>query len=688
MEYSFWKLISKYEIVIPAIQREYAQGRKSEYRIAFPLVKDLYEAVTSKKKMNLLFIYGKTEEQHLIPLDGQQRLTTLFLLHWFLSIGFICEDDKKFLTKFFYKTRPSSEDFCYKLINESIEFKSEKKVSDLIMESKWFFLSWNANPTISAMLNMLDIIQDYFKHPDIELFNNLKSVDCPIKFHFLPLDRFKLDDKIYIKMNSRGKPLTDFENFKANISVLFDEKCKSKFDNEWLDIFWEFEKSNEEVSIKEVDRMYLNLIKNATINFYVEKNNIDSKFIDNFNIFDSYKEVYFSGSEYLEYLSIVLDCLVSYNDKKKYFENIIKDKPSYWERLRFYAVMCFIISQKGIFDFDSEKYKNWIRVCENLINNNLVQSPDEFYRAIRSIKKLSENIKDLYIYLSNPESKIDGFLSKQIEEEKIKAALILQNIDWEARILIAEQHEYFSGQIGFILEYSKIEEKYNLELFNNYSDKLQKLYGNEYREKYNCLFQRALFALGDYLVPINSCLTFCTFNTGLREKMDNWRKVFDDKNKNSILKILLDSIELDNINHGLQSIIDNYTETDWKCLFIKISEVIEYCESYRVAKWTWVNKIALSRSSAAFWRRHAELYSYVLYLKLKKNGQIVCYQDTSDYPSYIQILWKDKWYYIQEENTGYLYGFLYDNTDTVGLEEMKCYVENIIELNNLQKTSP
>jgi len=684
-EYSFWDLISEYNIEIPAIQRDYAQGRKSESRIANALINDLFETLVSMetKKINLHFVYGKNDNLHLIPLDGQQRLTTLFLLHWFLSIGFSSENNKNTLSKFTYETRPSSEDFCLKLVKESIEYENDRKVSEQVENSKWFFLSWKNDPTISAMLNMLDIIQSKFTQPDETLYNKLIGEDSPIQFHFLPLEKFKLDDKIYVKMNSRGKPLTEFENFKANFSVLFDIEEKSKLDNEWLDIFWKFEKEKPYININEVDKKYLNFLKNATLNFYVETEDIDNTFRNSFNIFDKYKDVYPSKSEHLKHLSKVLDSLNAFADKEKYFELFIKDDPDYWDRLRFYTVMQFFIKKGNLNELNIEIYEKWIRVCVNLINNTLIQNPDTFCKAIRSIKKLSDNIDDLYEYLSKPESKIEGFLQKQSEEEKNKAKLMLQDSSWEKEIHSIEKHNYFAGQIGFILDFSRIDGQYDLELFKDYSTKLQKLFSNVFKDKKNCLFQRALLTFGDYLVPINYCKTFCTFNESLREKMDNWRKVFDDKDKRKFLKNLLDAIHIDSIEKDLQDIIDNYSEINWRNLFIKNKGIIEYCDKYRIAKWG--NKIALSRSAADNWRRHAELYSYVLFLELDKEKQGVTYRDNSDEASWVCINWKKKYYYIQENDNDYSFGFCDGNDDSEGLSEMRQYVETIIEQKNLQK---
>ena len=72
------------QIEIPIIQRDYAQGRKDDEAT---LIRDrfldaLIAAARSDEGMGLDFIYGELRSGVLRPLDGQQRLTTLFLMHW------------------------------------------------------------------------------------------------------------------------------------------------------------------------------------------------------------------------------------------------------------------------------------------------------------------------------------------------------------------------------------------------------------------------------------------------------------------------------------------------------------------------------------------------------------------------------------------------------------------------------
>ena len=82
-KYSFKDLFNEEikGIEIPIIQRDYAQGRKSESRIRNRFLEALFKAVTeTDKHITLDFVYGEIDPNGiLIPLDGQQRITTLFL---------------------------------------------------------------------------------------------------------------------------------------------------------------------------------------------------------------------------------------------------------------------------------------------------------------------------------------------------------------------------------------------------------------------------------------------------------------------------------------------------------------------------------------------------------------------------------------------------------------------------------
>ncbi|WP_282109538.1 DUF262 domain-containing protein [Shewanella algicola] len=108
-------------IEIPILQRDYAQGRKEEGEVRTLFLNSLFQALNnnteSRQTLDLDFVYGNFEggqSKTFSVLDGQQRLTTLYLLHWYLAVHHrhIEEFRSRFVTdehrsRFTYKTRPS-----------------------------------------------------------------------------------------------------------------------------------------------------------------------------------------------------------------------------------------------------------------------------------------------------------------------------------------------------------------------------------------------------------------------------------------------------------------------------------------------------------------------------------------------------------------------------------------------------
>ena len=406
-----------------------------------------------------------------------------------------------------------------------------------------------------------------------------------------------------------------------------------------MDIFWKFEKNKHDIDIQEVDRKYLTFIKNISLCFLAEYKDITKEERDNFSIFNTYKTIYASNTDYLNQIIEIFKSLTNYNDADKYFEDFLDSNPDYWAYLRFYAVAQFFIHCGTPNSTNFETYNKWTRTCKNLINNTLVQGPEEFYKAIRAIKELTTNITNIYEYLCSSELKISGFLNNQFEEEKIKAKLILNDTtnSWLKAITDIENETYFDGQIGFILHFSKNDTNYDYNKFVEYSGKLKKLFSSEFQDNYDCLFQRALLTFGNYVVPISGHYTFCRFENNLRAKMDNWRKVFNDEKKCSYLNQLLDLIKSNTIKNDLENIVEYFQEdqNNWMSLFIKNKGIIEYCNNYQIN--IEINHIDLARSPARLWRKKAELRSYVFYKTMLAGNEStfnpfgrVWYYDSSD----------------------------------------------------------
>ena len=132
---TFINLLKKYEICIPIIQRDYAQGRNNEKtnEVRKNLIRDIKKCLEDEnKKIDFNFVYGTISDNVFYPVDGQQRLTSLYLLHWYIN-QILDPDKMSNMKNFSYMTRNSASDFFSLLRNPNTELKSIiKKDSNII----------------------------------------------------------------------------------------------------------------------------------------------------------------------------------------------------------------------------------------------------------------------------------------------------------------------------------------------------------------------------------------------------------------------------------------------------------------------------------------------------------------------------------------------------------------------------
>ncbi|MBR6659155.1 MAG: DUF262 domain-containing protein [Paludibacteraceae bacterium] len=316
---TFWNFLTENNVEIPIIQRDYAQGRLGKENLRKNFLADLKNALDSVGTMKLDFVYGSIENDNLNPLDGQQRLTTLWLLHWYIALraGELSEGNCQIFSKFTYETRISSREFCQNLcIPEYFKNFDGNDIVGFITKQTWFYSAWKQDPTIQSMLRMLggtkkadkkgediDGIEEIFQGTSEDNFKvywgNLTQKET-IVFYHLPLKDFGLSDDLYIKMNARGKQLTSFENFKADLIGYITNQAEDEsleepvraewtkllnpesgipimLDTKWTDIFWK-NRSND----NRIDEIYF-----AFINRYFLQELICAKKEDNTDLYSA-----------------------------------------------------------------------------------------------------------------------------------------------------------------------------------------------------------------------------------------------------------------------------------------------------------------------------------------------------------------------------------------------------------------
>ena len=562
------------KIVVPIIQRDYAQGRvlPEITRIRNRFLNALFNAVEGDQ-ITLDFIYGDIDSNGIMtPLDGQQRLTTLFLLHWYaVNKENIDSKEYEFLKMFSYETRYSARDFCVHLVNFKPVMLGNISISEQIKNQYWFPLSWIKDQTVSSMLVMIDAIHNKFSKVE-NLWDKLNAKK--ISFYFLPIRDMGLTDELYIKMNSRGKPLTQFEHFKAEFERQLKETdlelqkiISSKIDNEWTTLLWNY-RGSDNVIDDEFLRYYRFI---CDIICYKNGNSPVGRSTDEFDLLD----MYFSNSiKNIKFLESYFDCWLNINEgsPKQFFEkfgqdNILKDSLDNYaditgykqtkfplnKKIVLYSTVVFLNNREIITDKD---YTRRMRIIKNLIENSRDEISDSTSRV--GGNRMPAILKQVDSIMLNGEIDFSldiNFNKNQLEEEKEKIAWLKNNPDKEQILFELEDHKLLYGQIGIVgLD--------NSDLFNRF----KMLFSCSY-DKISC----ALLSIGDY-TQSNS------WRRQLGSTLDeSWENLFH-KSSNS---------NYDGTKTVLRKLLEKSDKLTNKILNEIIDEYIEKCESSKEYPWEY-----------------------------------------------------------------------------------------------------
>lgn len=613
-KHTFKSFLSKYYVTIPMVQRDYAQGRTSidvnrvRNRFLDAIREHIIQPTDKHDVMKLDFVYGEKENvwskeeankltQIIVtPLDGQQRLTTLYLLHWYAakrkeSLAF---EKYSFLEHFSYDIRPSSRDFCARLLRFTPSFESS--IKDQLIDQYWFMGDWHDDPTIISMLVMIDAINDKFSDVN-NLWDILTGDDDRIVFYFLPLSENGLSDELYIKMNSRGKKLTPFEHFKAEYEDLYERDSKEsiainhKFDVEWADTLFNYRDSDNLID-REFMRYFFYISHILCYQQQVNKTNDEFELIkilyrdspkatenrkffeDSMDCWYMVKNLYGSiGAFFSKYLSqstyqqgkvATYKTVAEYRDNQDFFSACIKlyqvnNNFSYSDFLFLYGIIKYLLNQDKI---EESAFVERLRILRNLIwnsNSGEIRGDSDY---------MNDQLKEVDELIINGVIKTDlkhGFNGfQEVEEiEKLKKKLTMspEEID---RMLKFEDHPLIYGYVSG-LGYE------NLELTDVF-------YSTFVAENYQNI-HRALISVGDYTQFDDSRYYMANTNrstwTQLLHK-SRVRKKFEES-MSVILKLLRrvkDGETLSGIRESFTSAQEEQHRFDWRYYFAKYPDML------------------------------------------------------------------------------------------------------------------
>ena len=644
-KYNLKSLLNEYKVVIPLIQRDYAQGRKDKRttEVRKKLLQDINAALldTNVGPLDLNFIYGKSINGKFIPLDGQQRLTTLFLVYLF---AYRDHDECNFLSNFSYETRNSSKQFFKSLFENRKSFFTETKgPSEIITDQPWFADSWQLDPTVQGALKTLDDISDSFDYEFDYVSVLSDSSNQKLVFNFLDIDKLGSEDELYIKLNSRGRPLTDFENFKARfidrikkLDSHLEREFTQKIDTKWTDVIWNIDKNA-------FDTNFLNLFEIALIN---NLDSLDYSKRDNWTLEIDFETVEIS---HIKIIVSVLDFLTQnkVSEVSSILERSIVNK-NLKDRVYFHVISTFLEHHGDTID---TSYKNWYRIFRNLINNSVIDSQESYERAIKGINEQIEYTSDLLEYLAEG-NRINGFSIDQVDEEIEKAKLITADDSYREIIEVAEKHRYFDGQIRscFYFDANDLPSR-KIDIISIYWNKIAKMF-TETKPEEGLLMRAALLALGDYtMTTANNYKTLYRDNSNESSgSAPSLKSLF--LSRNEYVKRLLDEVDITKPLDGeyrriIQDNISHLTPQEWRYAFIAYYETMfskMTPSQYRMKSPFWLNRseemlLIPNKSSSA---RNYDIHLIALEEKLKELGI------KSDYRSEKSIGTTDRILYVNE----------------------------------------
>ena len=423
---SLLDLLKDKYIIIPSYQRDYAQGRdnKKSEEVRKLFVKSIVSSVSNNEPLFLDYVYGYKKDDKLYLIDGQQRLTTLFLFYVYVASK--RKEKTTCLKNFCYEEREGVTEY----IQSKLNGKKSKIEENL-----------HLSPTAEAMERVYRLIETEMYGKDIS-FEALEKINFLV---FSNENETSINEKTFWKMNARGKSLTEAEIFKSKACDYLEKDKATEFSNAFNKMYSKLFLEQEKDIIKAEEEM-LKYIKSFFILGSKDKTEIS---LDSYTPFDCYKnEASFRSLD--DSLVTLTNFFNNYDGEK------IKDSlPSRMNRKVDDGLYGPIVSwfNKGKKEID-DNFKKYIRIVANIIDN----TSDSVERR-EFICKLSccddPYCSELWEHRITKSADLNSTLNEELK--KIKA--IKDKKVSEDSIIKAENFSFSYGSISFLFPVDKFTER-------------------------------------------------------------------------------------------------------------------------------------------------------------------------------------------------------------------------------------
>lgn len=579
------------KIIIPDLQRDYCWGNpisnNSEDSLASSFIDSILRLEKSQE-ITMGLIYGYYDKEltpyHLQLCDGQQRLTTLFLIIGIINRMLPGNEYRDLLISDFELNEDDKEPhLLYGIRESSLYFLSDLTVHYFLKDSlsveelrkqPWFLKSYDDDPTIASIIRALKTIECKLKgYKELELLGDF--LIHKLKFLFYDMENRQNGEETFVVINTTGEPLTANQNLKPQIMMANTSYCRCSDDsqNEVFDAahdwefmetwFWKHRRKNEHDTSTEGMLAFLHCIR-------ILESGDESSWHKNYDIsndkfplsismdtiwkwFCAYKRMYETDNSRLFTPKVVYPESQSHYTQKELYAILptmvyCAKYPNTSENniQRVYHILC-----------NMARYRNVYRSSQN----EAINVPG--YRMCELIKSLPG--EDILGLLELP--KFD------VEEEISKLTFIKTTaVDEEQRRLIevlfaeAEDFSIYDGQIQTLVTWSNGCYNRLSELFNA----IKELWINvTSRNK----LRQALLAYGIDGYPMSTG----TANLTLCSKTE-WRKLFEHEGK-SILSFIQSFIKERSLDSIIKSNIDG--DSPYNPLIQNI-EYLDFAQDHKI----------------------------------------------------------------------------------------------------------
>lgn len=575
------------KVIIPDLQRDYCWGNPYSNDSNDSLVSSFLDSILNLDKdkditMGLIYgYYDRLKPYHLQLCDGQQRLTTLFLIigvinkytnnryqDILISNFELNEDDGE--PHLMYGIRESS---LYFLSDLTIHYFLDTKLKNSDIDSQyWFLNSYKHDPTILCILKALKTIEERLdKCPNMKELGDF--IVEHLKFLFYDMANRQNGEETFVVINTTGEPLSANQNLKPIIILRnqdyyrteqltdgsFVEHNTAKDWEEMETWFWQKRHLNDIDTSTEGMLAFLHCVRvlecptetewHHTIDINNEKFPVSIPMTDIWEWFCAYRRMYEVDYSRLSSLNI------SYPDKSPHYTQ--KD---------LYSILPTMVYCRMNQDATDTEIQRIYHLFNNMGRYRQVTRSSQHetiyvpaYRVCQLVKALPS--KDILSFLEIP--------MFEVEEEKAKLTFLsAYKTDESIRYHIeeifakAENFKIFDGQIATLVKWSEL----SLEKIEFFYSKIQELWITP--DNLNKL-RRALLAWGVEGYPMSTG----TANKTLCSNTE-WRVLFE-KNEEQIKSFIR--------NGQLDEIIAKYQdETSSFYLLIHNEKYLDFSKDHNI----------------------------------------------------------------------------------------------------------